>query len=144
MEKAKNKYSSLVQQGKWNEESEEQQRIIALQAKIQKLEKWQSSGKDKPSNNKKKDGKTGKKDKKEVKKPDWVNKPTAAGEPETKVAADNKTYFWCANHKAWSINPKHTTATCKGLGLNKPENKNKQAGVKIVKVLTSVVNKQIQ
>ena len=54
MEKAKNKYSSLVQQGKWNEESEEQQRIIALQAKIQKLEKWQSSGKDKPSNNNKK------------------------------------------------------------------------------------------
>ena len=90
----------------------DQEKIIALEAKMEQLKKDKgkqsnqqqntSKGKEKNNGKGKDKGKKGKPDDKKF--PAWVEKPPKPGDPETKKD-HGKTYYWCANHKRWSINP---------------------------------------
>ena len=108
MESAANKFNALKQSGRWQQASEQDEKIIALQAKIKLLEE---------KRNKKTKNKT--KEKGNQKKPAWLTTPPKDGESEEKTSG-GKTYYWCARHGKWSLNSGHTTATCRGFGL--PEN----------------------
>jgi hypothetical protein len=108
MQATVNKYNGLKQQGRWNQASQQDEKIIALEAQVKALK---NGGK-----------KTAKelKSKKDVKLPVWVKIPPAEGESETKNEGA-KTHYRCNNHKKWSINPKHTTQQCKGFGIKDKE-----------------------
>ena len=117
MDLAMNKYRALVDKELWNAQSEEEKQIVALQAKIEKLEK---QGKSKKDNNSKKDSK-GKSGSKKNDKPKWMTEPPKQGE-STKKTHSNKDYWWCPKHKAWV---RHKPEDCKGLGFKPNGNDNK-------------------
>jgi hypothetical protein len=107
MESTANKYNGLKQQGRWNATSEQDEKIIALQAKIQALEnvrKTKKTNSDVKSNVRPKGL------------PDWVYIGPTSGETETKTV-NGKVYYWCSNHRKWSLNPQHTTPQCRGYGV---------------------------
>lgn len=103
------KYNSLVQQQRWMKPSDQDEKIIALQTKIQQLESKKTATtpsaittppiKNKPV------------------RPAWTKVPPPDGATDIKEV-DGRKYYWCARHKAWSLNNKHTTADCRGFGLN--------------------------
>ena len=94
---APNKYKVMTECGIWNAPTEAETKIIALEAKIQKL----SSAANKSSNPKKKTAADkSKKDKGKgfvmVKgpKPDWMLVPPKEGDTQSKTV-NNKQYWWC-------------------------------------------------
>jgi hypothetical protein len=116
MQMAYGKYVQLKDQGLWCAPMEEQQDIIALEAKWEKKYQAQAKAKkpaEKASDNKKGKGK-GKQDKKDKekskKKPDWMLKEPIGSEPKTKTV-DEKEYHWCPNHKSWT---RHKPSECNG------------------------------
>jgi hypothetical protein len=119
MESTVNKYNGLRQQGRWNVTSEQDEKIIALQAQIQAL--LTSSRKIK-----KVKGETSQPTTRIRKLPDWAYIAPKPGEPETKTV-NGKTYYWCNNHHVWSLNPKHTTSQCRGYGVKDIANLNSAA-----------------
>ena len=128
MDKAEVKYKSLVQDGKWNAPSEEQEQIVALQAQIATLKKPKAAPKDNKSNKGKKgkdkgDSKGKKKDKDgktiEVKTPAgktktfkgkwaWRGIKPKSGESNTKEF-DGKTWHFCTHHGYWVM---HKSTDC--------------------------------
>ena len=123
---AANKYKVMTERGIWNAPTEAETKIIALEAKIQKL----SSAANKSSNSKKKT--TADKPKKDKgkgfvmvnkPKPDWMLVPPKEGDTQSKTV-NNKQYWWCKNHKFWA---RHKTSECKGVGY-KPTGDTKPKG----------------
>ena len=119
MNKASNKFKTLVEAGKWLAPTDEQAKILALEAKLSKLGKKPSnnsnsgSSSNKGSNNSK-SGKSGnnanKKGKKET--PAWMTKwPGKAfvDANKTKVV-EGRTYWWCKKHKRFCM---HQTSECR-------------------------------
>jgi hypothetical protein len=109
MQATDNKYNGLKQSGRWNQASEQDEKIIALEAQIKELvvvakkSKKVPNGKPLPAKN-------------NTPRPAWSDVAPAEGDPETKVV-DGKTYYFCRHHGRWSVNPRHMTATCKGHGV---------------------------
>ena len=114
---AKNKYDVLVQKELWNAPTPEEEKIIALEATVKKLQGQQkriggNSNKPKP--------------KEKVRKP--AAKPDEAWmkvEPADKTKSKNvkgKEWWWCDNHKKFT---RHKTSACRGMGIPKgtPNNK---------------------
>ena len=111
MEAAVNKYKTIVEAGQWQAHSPEQEKIIALQAKI---DRWEKKSPPKKSEPKKKKGKGKDKDgegkrKAEDKKWAWKLKAPPANAPRTKQF-EAKTYHWCPKHAAWTV---HLPADCR-------------------------------
>ena len=110
MEAAVNKYKTIVEAGQWQAHSPEQEKIIALQAKIDRWDKKTLPKKPEP---KKKKGKgkdgDGKRKSGDDKKWAWKVKPPAANAPQTKQF-EAKTYHWCPQHAAWTV---HSPADCR-------------------------------
>ena len=109
---ALNKYAILHKQNLWNTKSPEEEKVLALTSKVQKLSdanlkltKYLEDKKNK--NTKKGSNKKGKEDKDE--KWAWKKKPPKSGKPWTKKF-NEKTYHWCKWHKAWVV---HDPATCR-------------------------------
>ena len=132
MRLAQNKYKSMVEGKKWKAPDSQEEKIIALEAKIQKLT---------ASNNRKagnrqdavQGNKTGPKgakaypDKKP--KPAWMLKKPAEGEMHKKTV-NGKQYHWCPKHESWT---RHLPQDCRKLLTNKPSTdkpKGKEAGSK--------------
>jgi len=91
MQLALNKYKERKQANKWRTPSHEEQKLIALTAKLR-----ESRNK---SNNKEKKRKRDLQDiKRKPGKYAWKLKPPGDGEPRTKVV-NQKTYHFCPNHK---------------------------------------------
>lgn len=114
---AETKYKILVESNLWNAASEDGEKIIALEAQINKLSaklsQYKPGAAKKPKKappNKKPKGKV-----KPRERPTWMTQPPKQGEADKKVV-NGKTFNWCTNHKAWVA---HTTSTCEGVGLNK-------------------------
>ena len=123
MSLAETKYKTLVEGGLWNAASEDGEKIIALEAQVQKLSAKVAGYKPmpalvkprpkvppKPPPKKPKPGKF-----KDRQKPPWMTVPPKSGEPDTKLV-NGKTFNWCTNHKAWGA---HTTSSCEGVGINR-------------------------
>jgi hypothetical protein len=105
------KYNSLVQQQRWMKPSDQDKKIIALKTQIQQLESKKtatlSSAVTTPPIKKKIT----------PVRPAWTKVPPPDGATDIKEV-DGRKYYLCARHKAWSLNNKHTTADCRGFGLN--------------------------
>jgi hypothetical protein len=97
MQLARDQYAVLKQKGTWKAPSEDQQKIIALEAQLKKLTKKKSEvgKKDKP----KSDGKKVDKPKDKNKMQEWMLVPPKDGKQEKQV--NKKTYWWCPNHNCW-------------------------------------------
>ena len=118
-----NKYKTLVQAGMYNKPSKDQEKILALKAKLQKVEKdfkkttdssktaLQKSGGCISGTNTQGNNSTGKKAK-----PAWMlKKPSDEDVCNNKVKMVNgKEYFWCTHHKCYGC---HKTAQCEKKGI---------------------------
>jgi hypothetical protein len=109
---AENKYKLRLQNNEWKTPSEEQTKILALEAKIKSMENKSKDKKaDKKDSKKGKDAgkkKEGKDGKAKKDKPKWMTTPPT-GDQKTKTV-DGKKYHWCPAHEAWVI---HTPQECR-------------------------------
>lgn len=133
MDLSQNKFKTLVDRHEWNAPTSDQEKLIALEAKVDSVAK---SIKTKARQDKKADtnqtdaGTPGKKNNTRERRqyrepPAWKLKPPGKGESHTKKIK-NKTFNWCKNHKMWTL---HTTAECKGV-VPKGEGKKPSENVK--------------
>ena len=116
MNSASNKFKLLVESGKWMAPSDEQAKIIALEAKVNKFENkgksstTSSSGKANPK--KFGSGKSSKKSgpKKEI--PAWMTKWPGKDfvDANRTKQVEGRTYWWCRVHKRFCM---HQTNQCK-------------------------------
>jgi hypothetical protein len=146
MQLAQNKYEGRVLAKTWNAPSDEQEQIIALEARIQSLQsrnqsmgkknvnkqskgkRGTSTGPNANKNNKNKNGKD-----QSTRNNDYMNAlgkwswlKVAPKTGETKKIYEGKTFFWCKNHQRWG---RHTPNSCRK-GKDKPEGgpKSKSSG----------------
>jgi hypothetical protein len=149
---AENKYKAMVEGSKWKAPDEQAEKIIALEARVRKLDSVVAKGKTKPKTT---PGKPGDKKKgKEMdgpqgtnRKPDWMVKKPEEGAPKKKVVND-KTYHWCPNHQCWTI---HSPAECKGKKpgpSSKPKAGNKKTesapSLKVAKALQAIAESDLE
>ena len=112
-------YSIRMERGTWRALTEDQQKIVALQATLKKYEAGKGKGKEKKKKDKSKDkdkssakenkdkDKSGK-EKEKASKWKWKKeKPTDLN--STKVH-EGKTYHWCKKHNKWTL---HKTSECR-------------------------------
>jgi hypothetical protein len=137
MQLAQNKFEGRVLAKTWNAPTDEQEQIIALEARIERLQEQKrnlskrkpqgtrsvqqknsnSQQKKKPTGNKKKDGRdneymtaTGK----------WAWLKVPPKQNKTKKMVERKEFFWCKKHARWG---RHATSKCR-LTTTKSESKN--------------------
>ncbi len=143
MSLALNRYKVLKEKGRWNAPTDEQKKILALEAKLDKMSKSKASGnkppekKEKPTNEGSKTN--NKKAQPNREKPQWMSVPPKEGEPKTKEI-DGKVYHWCPKHDAWT---RHTPQECKGKGykiqkMNPPKVDEDKPKVKLQAALSQV------
>lgn len=123
MQLAQNKYKVLVDEKKWSAPSKEEEKIIALEAKIAQLSKrpesshaLRGSGGDKrrqTSRSNSKNSYSG--NRKPLDRPAWMLKPPSNNEKGKKKTVDNKDYWWCPHHRCWC---RHKPSECKGVNTH--------------------------
>jgi len=137
MQLALNKYNTLKEAGKWKAPSDEESKILALTAELNKLKKKSGNTskdikkKNVTSNNKK----TGR-----FPKPKWMSEPPKSGESKTKTV-DKKTYHWCPNHESWT---RHHPSECKGKGHTSEKKRKSEDNEDNSKVLSKTENKKVK
>jgi len=143
MLQASNKYNSMHQAGTWNAPSLEDEKILALEAKIQQLQKEKKPKKPK-KDPKDKDGKKQGKGKKKCY-TKWMKVPPADTDKDKPKIVNGKKLFWCTRHGRWGG---HTMPECKGINLDNeakklpaqtPPSPQTQACLKLDKALESIV-----
>jgi hypothetical protein len=125
MARAQNKYKVMVESKSWAAPSKEEEKIVALEAEIKKLSNSKQSTKKKTDKKGKGKGK-GKGENKDDKSnkgkynpPAWKLKPPKPNEKNNKEV-EGRTYWWCPNHKMWTL---HKPSECNGV---KPKRDNKK------------------
>ena len=124
MHLAETRFKILKEKGTWNAPSASEEKIVALQAKLNKLmNQNKKTGKETKRDNKKQKGKQSDKSGRKRYEPEpWMYKPPKDNDPKEKQY-NGKTWHWCKNHEKWVT---HRPEDCKGKGTDKP-NKNKSA-----------------
>jgi len=126
---AKNRYEVLVEKGLWNAPSAEEEKIMALEATIKKLQDARGANrntkKQSPQNTNKKNEKKRSSNKSDDL-PSWVFEKLKPGESKTKTVNGKKWYF-CDHHGRWT---RHTTEKCKKTGINEEKTKTNQENIK--------------
>jgi hypothetical protein len=108
MSKAKNRYKTMMQNGEWNSPTEDEAKIIALQAEMKAFKGGKSQERSPKGND---DRNRQRKDER----PAWMFVQPKDGEPATKLLeGDPKQWHWCKTHSAWG---RHTAIACKGKGF---------------------------
>ena len=106
---ALNKYAILHKQNMWNIKSLEEEKVIALTGKVQKLSdanlKLSKYLEKKKKNSDKDNKKSSDKDDKWA----WKKKAPKSGKPWTKKV-NEKTYHWCKWHKTWLVHDPNSTS----------------------------------
>ena len=124
---AENKFKTLKEKSQWQAPSEEEEKIVALEAEVKALRNQTKPKRDNKGGNKgyndynKGKPKSNVKSKGGDKEFGWKSKAPKEGEPRTKTVGDTKWHF-CEKHKRWTL---HTTEECKGHGLKKGEHGDK-------------------
>jgi hypothetical protein len=132
MQCAQTKYKIMVEEKKWAVPTKDQEKIIALEAKIKTLTKKGGKGDQKGKSEKGKKGKKGKGKKSDKNKsddsnaskaphPDWKTKAPKDRDKNKPKNMNGKEYWWCTNHKLWCL---HKTSECRGVGNNPRANNN--------------------
>ena len=123
MNLAANKYKIRLRRDEWNSKSESETKILALEAKIQTLQKRDKAKGPAKKGNSKKDSKNPKKpkggDKPKLDKPAWMIKTLSAAEKGKSKTIKDKEYWWCEALECWC---RHHPSKC--------EAKKKQGGGK--------------
>ena len=124
MNLAANKYKTLLQKGKWNAPTPEQEEIQALQAQLKNLKKAAKKagsrrGDPKHSKGSGKSGKdksSGKAQRKEL--PEWMNKAPPKAELKKSKMWQGKEWWWChpdTGGKCDGVYRRHKPSECKGM-----------------------------
>ena len=111
MKVALNKYNIRKLRGQWNAPSAEEEKILALEAKINRLQRSRNQRRNNNDNEEKSDNKDGQKSSRKKKakkpKPEWMTTPPNDSDTSIKKQGndkykmvDGKKYFWCPKHKA--------------------------------------------
>ena len=142
---ARNKYDLLLDKGTWNAPTEQEEKIIALQAQLKEMEKKLSTKK--PQQNQK--GKStssnkpnDKKKSKRVEKPDWfTKKPT---DIHKTVQWNNREWNWCGKDTGGHCESYviHKPSDCKGLRRPVPTSTPKQNKRAKIKAQPTMVDTQ--
>jgi hypothetical protein len=137
MQKACNFYKKAVTRKEWEQPSQHQKDVLALQAQVHKLEKKAGKSLSFTPDAKKHDGKKGKSDKKAsntaskgAEKPEWLKKDIRPkDESLTKYRTwNNGKWFWCSHETGgkcpgkWRI---HKPSDCKGIASKADKEKPK-------------------
>ena len=134
MNYAKTKYSILKEKGTWNAPSEEETKILALEAKLKVLERKKKQKT--PTKSKKSDGNNNGGDDKD-KPPSWKKVPPKTGEPWT-IQKNDRTWNWCKYHKFWAPSP-HSSDNCSIKDKSNEENQSRKNKDKREKKLASAL-----
>jgi hypothetical protein len=118
METTETFYKDKVAMKLWGVPNAEQERLIALEARIDQATKAVQQGHKKI--NKQRQDRKKFNNKKQYKAHGWLTKGPAHGESQTKTVK-GITYYWCEYHKRWTKNINHTTATCRKVNVTKPD-----------------------
>ncbi len=130
MSLAENRYKIRKLRGIWNAPSPEDEKIIALEAKLKQLETQ--------ADNKTNTSKGNQKRKSTVE--DWMLVKPKPGEPEDKQV-NGKDWHWCPKHEKWT---RHKASECQGKGAAKtsdkaPKAKPQERKVKFANALSALV-----
>jgi hypothetical protein len=117
MSLAKNKYQTLIENGNWMQQTDDQKRIVAMAAQIQALETKKATTTKKSDArktfNKKNDHGRNKNTKKTSNsKYAWLYEAPKSGQPKEKDIKGVK-WYWCPHHGEAGKWVKHTLADCK-------------------------------
>ena len=115
MQRASNKYRTLVEDHLWNAPSDEDQKILALQARIDRMSTQEYKPKRGTDTNKNKDRDPSVK----KTKPQWMLEAPEAGKELVAKRVNEKDYYWCTALNCWC---RHTPEQC--------QQKSKQPGDK--------------
>ena len=129
MQLALNKYKTMFEAGTWNAPSDEEIKIIALEARLEKMVKARKSkgggtNEGTNANESKSKDKEGNKSYKKKEKPAWKSQKPKEGEAKKKTV-DNKDWHWCPKHEAWVA---HLPSECLGKGVRVPPKKQDAKG----------------
>lgn len=142
---ARQKYDLLREKGTWNAPTEEEEKIIALEAQLKKMEKQMKSGKAKgnpKSNQNGRERRTNNKDNPRRKeKPDWFEKEP--DDPTKKVTWNGKDWNWCGRSTGGKCESfvRHLPTDCKGMKKRKGDTTaNRNVKVKVEAVEAEVMD----
>jgi hypothetical protein len=107
---AENKYKGLVQLKKWTIPTVEDDKLVALEAEVSKLQSALKVGAREHEDRAK--GQPRKK-KERTDKPIWMTTKPGTGDPQ-KIVKDGKDYWWCSNHLSFG---RHQPSECQGKGV---------------------------
>jgi hypothetical protein len=152
MSMAKCKFDFLKTNGKWGAKSPDDEKIVAMAAKINslkgqlkldpKLSAIAGEGKKGGGKSSKKKNKKNTSNKKEQKKDEaWKKEPHKAGESKVGKQVGKFTFHWCKHHMAWTV---YKPANCLLGKQHKEEQKKpyKANSVTVAAAATSAVNPQ--
>lgn len=117
MEQADNKFKLLKVHNKWNAPSQEEEKILALEARVKKL-----TQKDGRNRSKGKDQKS-KRDSKTSEQPSWFNKEPAAADLKKPKSWKGKDWWWCSPRtggKCTGQHRCHKPSKCEGKAFKFP------------------------
>lgn len=118
MNLADNKYKTLVQLSQWNAPSPEEEKILALEAKLQQLSSNRKATNAKNNTRNSSNNKQTRNNNRNNPRPEWMTVAPKDNEPKEKVV-DGSTFYWCEKHNAWG---KHKTVDCRQTNIGKKGN----------------------
>lgn len=127
---ADNKYKTLLQLNQWNAPSPEEEKILALEAKLQQLT---SKRNNKLPNDRK--GNSKRREPRNNERPEWMANPPKENEPKEKTV-EGETYYWCPTHKFWG---KHKPVDCRLASGKKHPTKSPPSRNKLIKALAALM-----
>ena len=133
---AENKFKIRKVRNQWNAPTPEEEKIIALEAYIKKINKTNVK-KPPPKGTPKLDKRKGtqKETRKSYEPPAWTLIAPKEGEPKEKTV-ESKKWFWCPTHNKWT---RHSPQECKGLAPKGDKGKRtKDRKVQLARAVTAL------
>jgi len=118
---ALDKYAHRVRSGKWKKPSEQTAKLLAMEARLEKIQlenkklKAEQKGKssrrgDRSWDEDGNDGEENSKSRRNRQRPSWMFDPPASADKKKAKKVDGKTYHWCDAAKVWGT---HTANKCR-------------------------------
>jgi hypothetical protein len=128
MHHAATKYEKMVRDKTWNAPTAADAKILALEAKINSLQKKKRSNSNNNNNRNNSNSNSNRNQANQNQrrpKPDWMKKKPKAADMDKVKKVNGKEYWWCPNHKCYC---RHKASDCKGVGVNPHSNQKNQQG----------------
>ncbi|HSN67057.1 MAG TPA: hypothetical protein VLS94_10470, partial [Fusibacter sp.] len=118
MHDAQTRYQNQINEGTWNVPSKDQEKIMALESKIQDLTKKnkqnngrnRNTGRGNQRTSTKQSDKTNQNTGNSYETPAWKKKAPKDKDKNKPKKQDGKTYWWCPHHKLWCV---HKASACR-------------------------------